>query len=308
MSHGVLPCLPAYGSGAAGRSGRPRTTFRAPARNPLRDLKPSYSGHRAPSREPAQGERRRASQPVVFRVARAPFHQVERVGVARARAAVGAAQVREQAVEDDERALPDFERDETFGRPRRLVVALEARAAARGAHAARLEPRPVPAGERPEAAVLPGRVFEREPQTRHALRLGVEERGVLVARHLAAYQRLLEDVHGLDEQRPRVAERAGERGDERRAREALEDRVEVVERVADLVYRARLLLDEPPRRVERALLEEEAHLVARVEEIVVAAARLLAGGEDREDFARLESLHELAGAGAQAVALRGVGE
>lgn len=57
------------------------------------------------------------------------FHDVQRVGVARSGRTVDEAHVREQSVEDDERALPDFERDELVNRPGRGVVIFKTSAA-----------------------------------------------------------------------------------------------------------------------------------------------------------------------------------
>ena len=61
----------------------------------------------------------------------------------------------------------------------------------------------VAAGQRPQAAVLERGVLEGEPEAGHRDRLGVEERGVLVAADLAADVGLLEDVHRLQQQRVR---------------------------------------------------------------------------------------------------------
>src|SRR6185437_600254 len=82
----------------------------------------------------------------------------------------------------------------------------------------------------------------------------------------------------------------------RRARERVEDRIEIVERVADLVERGAVLL------------EEERDALRRVEEVVVGAARLLVGREDRDALRRREALDERGGAGAERVARGGIDE
>ena len=61
---------------------------------------------------------------------------------------------------------------------------------------ARLEEAPrnaalVGAGERPQAAVLPGGVLQGPPEADHGGRVGVQEGAVLVRAHLAAYRGLL---------------------------------------------------------------------------------------------------------------------
>ncbi len=89
---------------------------------------------------------------------------------------------------------------------------------------------------------------------------------------------------------PRVADQPGER---RSAREPLEDRIEVVERMADLVDRALLALPEPAALVERLGLEEEADLIAGLEKIAVLGVVLPRGREDRGHLAGLERLDQL---------------
>ena len=71
---------------------------------------------------------------------------------------------------------------------------------------------PVAARLRPQAAVLECGVLDGEPEADDAERLGVEERGVLVAADLAADARLLEDVHRLDRQRIPHPDRRGDVG------------------------------------------------------------------------------------------------
>ena len=81
--------------------------------------------------------------------------------------------------------------------------------------------------------------------------------------HLAADSRLLEDVHGLIHERPRDAELERERVQPRTVGEPFEDRVEIVQRVPDLVDRELLRSAKCARPVECLLLEEAANLIAR---------------------------------------------
>jgi hypothetical protein len=121
----------------------------------------------------------------------------------------------------------------------------------------------------------------------------VQERGVLMADYLAADPRLLEDVHGLQQQGRRDAELADQRGEVRRAREALEGQIEVVEGMADLVDRGGLALPEPALAVERLLLEEEPDLVARLQEVAVLGMAAPGGREHGRGLARLERRGQL---------------
>ncbi len=121
----------------------------------------------------------------------------------------------------------------------------------------------------------------------------MQKGGILVADDLAADFRLLEDVHGLEQQRQGDAEVAHQLGQSRPARERFEDRIDVVERMADLVDRALLAVPQPARLVERLPLEEEANLVARFEEIAILCMILPRSRENRRHLARLERLNQL---------------
>jgi hypothetical protein len=63
----------------------------------------------------------------------------------------------------------------------------------------------------------------------------------LVAANFAADERRLQDVHRLQEARVDDAECGYEAGERRRARETIEDGIEVVHPVADLVHDRRVL-------------------------------------------------------------------
>ena len=91
------------------------------------------------------------------------------------------------------------------------------------------------------------------------------------------------------------------------AGEVVEERVEVVERVADLVDRQLLGLLQRAVRGERVLLEEEPNLVAGVEEVVVGRAGLLVRREHRDRLG-LEGLEQLMGTVDERATRRRVGE
>ena len=160
----------------------------------------------------------------------------------------------------------------------------------------------MPARLGPHAAILDCRVLEREPEAGAALGLGVQEGAVLVADHLGTDPRLLEDVHGLEEQGLDVADVRRDLGQGRAAGELIEDRVEVVERVPDLVDRQLLRLAQLPGLGEGIGLEEESDLVARIEEVAVPAVPALAGLEHRPEARGIEPGQQLGHAGAQAIA------
>jgi hypothetical protein len=93
------------------------------------------------------------------------------------------------------------------------------------------------AGLRHEAAVLDRRVLEREPEADAAHGLGMEKAAVLVADHLAADPGLLEDVHGLDQQRLDDPETGGQGREPGSSGEGVEHRIEIVKSMAHLVDR-----------------------------------------------------------------------
>ncbi len=125
----------------------------------------------------------------------AAVHDVQRVGVPRLRRPVGTAHVWKQTVQNDQRSLSHFEREQSFLRPGALIEDLEACASRRRAHETRFESELVSSRNGPQAAVLQSRVFEGEPEPQNAQWLCVEETGVLMTRDLAADVRLLEDIH-----------------------------------------------------------------------------------------------------------------
>src|SRR5207245_8765081 len=100
----------------------------------------------------------------------------------------------------------------------------------------------VPAGNYPKAAVLTRSILQGEPQSNHAQRLSEQKSRVLMAGHFAANARLLEDVHRLQQQRFGDVEISYELFDLSGAREPVKSWVEIVQRVADLINRALLLL------------------------------------------------------------------
>src|SRR5215204_3459978 len=97
--------------------------------------------------------------------------------------------------------------------------------------------------------------------------------GILVPVDLGPDMRLLEEIHGLQQQRPGEAERTREVGKVRSTRDAIEDGIEIVQRMADLVQGQRY------RLVGRLLLEEEADCPARLLEITIQGMALVACGK-----------------------------
>ena len=160
------------------------------------------------------------------------------------------------------------------------------------------------AGEHPQTAIVDRGVLQGDPQAQHALGDSVQERGVLVAGHRAADPWLLEDQHRLQEHRLRQARRRHQRRDRRRAGEGREHRIQVVQRVADLVDRLRLGLAQAALLVEGLRLEEEVDALGGVQEVVVGSPGLLVGGEDGPVGVGVEVLHQLRGPCAQRVARR----
>ena len=130
-------------------------------------------------------------------------------------------------MEHDHRAGAHFERHEVAGRrwrrQRRRVELLELRAVVGGVALEDLAQRPAVAARLgPQAAVVERGVLDREPEPGDGDRVGVQERGVLVAADLAADARLLEDVHRLQRERVGEADVGGDLGDVGVVGEALE--------------------------------------------------------------------------------------
>ena len=109
--------------------------------------------------------------------------------------------------------------------------------------------------------------------------------------------RLLEEVHRLHQQGLAEAHRLRQLGQPRLTRDAVEDRIEIVQGVADLVE------GERQRLVRRRLLEEEANGAARFAEIGVARMSLIAGREDGARRPRIEAGHQLRRPVLQSVAI-----
>ncbi len=115
-----------------------------------------------------------------------------------------------------------------------------------------------------------------------ARRVGPQVGVIGVADDLAADARLLEDVHGLQEQRLGHADVFRDGRELRSAAECVEDGIEVVHRVAELVEREMRLAAQAAFAVESILLEEAAdRLAARQEVTLGRVARAAVRGEDR---------------------------
>lgn len=147
--------------------------------------------------EAAHREAGIALDPVARRVGRARIRGMQRERMARHRRAVRRAVVGQEAVEADQGAGLCLQRHGgTVVRPgcRIQLFHGDGVAVTQEAFAQRAA---VPARFGPQAAVVHGRVFEREPEGGHGDRVAVEEGGILVPAHLAADARLLEDVELL---------------------------------------------------------------------------------------------------------------
>src|SRR5262249_46523259 len=103
--------------------------------------------------------------------------------------------MRQESMQNDQRALRNFKRRLRSLRPEGIVERFKFRPAFGGADEAFLQSELVSARNGPHTAVLFRGVFEREPEPYDAWRLGIKERRVLMASDLAADIRLLEDVH-----------------------------------------------------------------------------------------------------------------
>jgi len=114
---------------------------------------------------------------------------------------------------------------------------------------------------------------------------------VRVADDFAADARLLEYVHGLQEARLRHADVFGDSGELGSPAECVEDRVEVVHRVAELVEREMRFAAQPPLAVEGILLEEAADRLAARQEITLGrVAHPAVRGKDRRLAGRRQVL------------------
>ena len=106
----------------------------------------------------------------------------------------------------------------------------------------------------------------------------------------------LEDIHRLDDAGLRDSQARSERRQFGGAGERVEDRVEIVQRVADLVEAVFPGLPEPSALVEGVVLEEETDLVPGFVEIAVLELRLQGRREHVPDRLRVESGDEFEGA------------
>jgi len=139
----------------------------------------------------------------------------------------------------------------------------------------------VAAGQGPHADVLDRGVVDGEPEAHDAARLGPQVRVVGVALHLAADPRSLEDVHRLQQARIAHADRLRHAREILGAAEGVEGRVEVVQRVPQLVQARVRRVDERAIRPHGVLLVEGARRRAAVEEpALVGVARRPVRAED----------------------------
>src|SRR2546428_4881842 len=216
--------------------------------------------------------------------------------------------MRQESMQNDQRALRNFERRLRRLRPGGVIERFKFRLASGGADEAFLQSEIVSARNGPNTAVLFRGVFDREPETRDAWRLCVKERRVLMASDLAADIRLFEDVHRLQEQRLDVTQTGADPRHFRLPRKGVEDRVEIVQRMPDFIDRSLLGVSQAPVGSESALFKKEANLVAGVEEIIVTHAGLLARRKDRGAASRVEIADKFFGAPLQSLTLFAAGE
>ena len=139
--------------------------------------------------------------------------------------------------------------------------------------------RGVPAWLHPQTAVAAVRVLECDPEAHDAGTVCDQIAAILMPAYFATDLGLLEDVHGLHERRRGVVD-GGERiSEEGRAAESAEVRLEVVERMADLVDRAGLVAIQRATRVESVLLQETVHALARFDEVSIPVTILMLRAE-----------------------------
>src|SRR5215475_2167521 len=216
--------------------------------------------------------------------------------------------MRQESMQNDQRALRNFERRQFELRPRRIVVRFEFRPDSGGADESFLQSKLVAARNRPHTTVLLRGVFDRQPEACDTRRLGVKERRVLMAGDIAADIRLFEDVHRLQEDRLGVTQIGADRRQLRLSRKGVEDRVEVVQRVPDFIDRPLLVVSQAAIGSESVLFKKEADLVAGVEEVIVARSGLLASRKDRGGASRVEIADKLLGSPLQSLTLFAPGE
>src|SRR5260370_26973016 len=192
----------------------------------------------------------------------------------------------QQPVQHDQAAAPRLERHRRGLRPRHIVERVGDQAIA-GAMETLAQRPAMAARQRHQAAIVAIGIVESDPQAGDRDGPGVEVRRILVPSDFGADLRLLEEVHRLQQQRLHQAQCPCQRGQSRLARNAVEDRIEIVQRMADLVQRQR------HRLVGRSLFEEEADGATRLLEIAIAGVALVARRKDRAHWARVEARHQL---------------
>lgn len=128
-----------------------------------------------------------------------------------------------------------------------------------------------------QASILHGGILQRQPETDRRLGLRVQERRVLVGRHLAANARVLVNVHTLRHGWPPEAQLPAHLADAFAARQLPKDVMLGVQRMADLVQRQLGGNEQCTVRVDGVRLEEVAHFVAGLEEVGVPILRPAGG-------------------------------
>src|SRR4051794_14618185 len=98
--------------------------------------------------------------------------------------------MRQQCIQHNQGAFLYFERPQIIVGPRRIIDDFEACAAFLTAKKPRLQSQLVTSGNRPQASVVDGGVFQRKPETNYPQRLGVKKGRVLMTSNFAADARL----------------------------------------------------------------------------------------------------------------------
>ena len=88
----------------------------------------------------------------------------------------------------------------------------------------------------PQTTILKSGIFQREPKSGDVCWFCVEKRAVLVAGNFAADVWLLEDIHRLQQQRLLDAKVLSQLLDFVAAGKLIKDRIQIMERVPDLIY------------------------------------------------------------------------
>src|ERR1700752_4298326 len=164
------------------------------------------------------------------------------------------------------------------------------------------------AGNNPKTSVLDRCILECTPQTNDIDRFSVEKSTVLMTRHFAADVRLFEYIHRLQEQRIPDSEPPCYFLHLLTTREAIEDRIEIMQGMSDLIDRLFLHILQSTIGVESVLFEEETNLIAGGEEVIIGSSVLFVRRKDGYNFRRIKFMDHRRGTLAQLVACSSIGK